>query len=313
MGHPAFELDWNLVRTFVAVARAGSLAAGARDLDITHPTAARHVQQLEEALGMTLFSRTSKGLSLNEAGTTLLSRAEAMHTSALEFQSLTDSMRRQPLPRIRISVSDILAELLPELMLEQLGQAGEGGVALDVLVTADLVNLLQRDADIALRHVRPTQQDLVCRRIGQMDMGVFASRSYFAEYGRLTPQHAHTHRFVDAYADHYLVKGARARGYEILPEQLIVRSDSLACRRAAVSAGYGIGAFPLWMAERFADWVSVADEAEVIDTELWLVARPEVRTSAQLKSLFTQLGDRLQEAVGVLHPPARAAKLASGL
>ena len=79
--HPAYNLDWNLVRTFLAVANGGSLAAGAATLGMTHPTAARHVQQLEGHLGMALFSRTAKGLKLNEAGLKLERAAREMQAS----------------------------------------------------------------------------------------------------------------------------------------------------------------------------------------------------------------------------------------
>jgi DNA-binding transcriptional LysR family regulator len=294
-GHPAFDLDWNLVRTFVAVARAGSLAAGARSLGITHPTAARHIQLLEDALGMTLFSRTGQGLVLNDAGKCLDDSAQVMHKSALAFQAASDTMREQPVDRVRISVAEILAELLPDVMMFELRNCSETSLSIDMVVTDDLVNLLERDADIALRHVRPEQQELICKKVGTLDMGIYAHRDYVAEHGMLQENNLSQHRFVDGMTRDYLSRGAAQRGLELNEDQIVLRSDSLPCQRAAVSSGWGVGAFPVWMANTEADWVSVFAQNQAIDIEVWLVGRPEVRDSEQLRGIFTRLGNGLAE------------------
>lgn len=293
MGHPAFDLDWNLVRTFVAVGRSGSLAAGARSLGITHPTAARHIQQLEEALGMSLFSRTAKGLVLNDAGKRLDASARVMHDSAMAFQATSEAVRESPLQRVTLSVGDVLAELLPEVLLSELNDDGEPGLSIDMMVTNDLVNLLQRDADIALRNVRPSQQELLCKKLGSLKMGVFAHRDYLAKYGMLNFENIAKHRFIDGLTRDYLRRGAAERGLEISADQIVMRSDSVSCKRAAVRAGWGIAVFPQWMAENEPDWVCVFAVEEVIDMDVWLVARPEVRENQQLFGLFKRLSDSL--------------------
>ncbi len=293
--HPGYDLDWNLVRTFVSVDQAGSLAAGARSLGITHPTAARHIQQLESALGVSLFSRTAQGLILNEAGERLRAAAKVMHQSALAFQAATDAMRARPVERIRVSVAEMLAELLPDIMLSELSDDTFETPSIDMVVTNDTVNLLERDADIALRHVRPDQQELLCRRVGQLEMGVFAHRDYVAQFGFLDLEHLNQHRFIDGITRDYVTRRAAQRGLTITTEQIVLRSDSVSCQRAAVRAGWGIAAFPLWMAQDEAEWVSVFADDEIIDIEVWLVARPEVRDSNQLNGVFKRLGDGLAQ------------------
>ena len=294
--HPAFDLDWNLVRTFVGVAQAGSLAGGARRLGITHPTAARHIQQLEGSLNMVLFTRTSQGLLLNEAGSALLDSAQAMHASALSFQASSDGMRRSPVERVRFAVSEVLAELMPHVMLPELQHIADepsDTPLVELLVTDELVDLAGREADIALRHMRPEQGDLICKRVGTVAMGAFAHVDYINRFGLLDAVSARSHRYVDGLTRDHLMRGAARRGMAIPPEQVVFRSDSVACRRAAVRAGWGIGAFPVWMAQREADWQPVFPEAEVIDLEVWLVARPELRNSRYLKGLFQRLGEGL--------------------
>ncbi len=294
-GHPAFDLDWNLVRTFVAVAQAGSLSNGARTLGISHPTAARHVQQLEESLGLALFSRTGQGLVLNEAGEALHTTAAVMHKNALALQAVSDSFRAAPVTRVRLSVAEILAELLPDVLLKEMGVTASEQVTVDMLVTNDAINLLARDADIALRHVQPDQQELICKRVGRLEMGVYARRDYAERHGPLTPDNLDEHRYIDGISRDYMTRGAARRGLRIRPDNVVFRSDSVACQRAAVRAGWGVGAFPSWMAQQEDDWQSVFASDEVIDLEVWLVARPEVRDSRQLFALFSRLGDSLTE------------------
>ncbi len=294
MGHPAFQLDWNLVRTFCAVAGAGSLAAGARDLDITHPTAARHIQSLEENIGLSLFTRTGKGLVLNEAGEKLRHTAHDMHDRALAFQSITDGMQARDVGRVRVTVAETLAELLPEIMMTNWHpQKRSRRVAIDMVVTNELLNLLQRDADIALRHVRPEQQELVCKRLGVLRMGVFAHRSYFEEYGELNMENLGHHRFIDSLSSDYLVRGAAKQGLNIRPEQVVFRSDSNSSRRSAVGCGLGVGAFPIWMGGQEPQWVMLSENQ--VELEVWLVARPEVRQAEQLNDVFSRISQVVSE------------------
>ena len=156
--HPAYDLDWNLIRSFEAVASAGSLAGGARLLGIAHPTIARHIQNLEEHLGVALFSRTKQGLVLNSAGERLLRTAELMQEHALAFQNAADTLDARPVASVRITVSEMMAEILPHLALPSVLEADGAMPALEMIVTNDQLNLLDRDADIALRHARPDQR-----------------------------------------------------------------------------------------------------------------------------------------------------------
>ncbi|NKB97013.1 MAG: LysR family transcriptional regulator [Pseudomonadales bacterium] len=298
LGHPAFNLDWNLVRTFVAVAHAGSLAAGAKHVGITHPTAARHIQTLEEKLGFNLFSRTSQGLKLNDVGKQVADAAQDMHASALAFQASTERVRAKPVDRVRIGVSEILAELLPVLLLKS-ADASEP-LAIDMVVSNNLLNLLNRDADFAVRHVRPEQQELVCKRVGLLAMGAYASREYASKFDAEKFSDFASHQFIEGLTRDYLTRGAAKQGLGIDDKQIMFRTDSVASQRAAISAGWGVGVLPVWMGQREEDWVSVFPDGGVIDMDVWLVARPEVRDNDTLKSAFSALGQALEDNLASL-------------
>jgi len=212
---------------------------------------------------------------------------------------LSDEVRGRPMPRIRVSASELLADLLP--IVVQRPKDSSAGFALDVVVTAERVDLLQREADIAIRHVRPEHQELIARQLGTVPMGVFAHVDYVAEVGELTHETLAQHRFVDTLSHGELVRGAAEIGMSVDAQQVVFRSDCAASRRRAVSAGWGIGAFPLWIGMEHAQWVPVMPHDVVIDAEVWLVGRPEVRDSTQLQQLFTRLGDDLITRLDEMH------------
>lgn len=293
--HGAFDLDWNLIRSFVAVARAGSLAAGARQLGVAHPTVARHLQQLEESLGFSLFARSPRGLLLNEAGDRLFAAAAPMQDAALSLRNTVDTMGSRPPERVRITVADLLAELLPTLTSTAPSQMPELGVTVDVLVTSNRLNLLEREADIALRHVRPTQQELICRRVGIIRMNAFASSGYIRTFGQMSRGASSSHRLIESIGAGGFLDVLRSQGFGVADEQVVFRSDSLACQKSAAKAGWGIGAFPEALVRPDDGLVQAMSEGTPVDIPVWLVARPEVRENVTMKALFDQIGAALEQ------------------
>jgi DNA-binding transcriptional LysR family regulator len=292
--HGAFDLDWNLIRSFVAVARTGSLAAGARQLGIAHPTVARHLQQLEEAVGFSLFARTARGLVMNEAGEQLFAAAAPMQVAALGLRNTVDTMGERPIDRVRITVAEITAELLPALTPRRPSTLVERGVALDVIVTDNRLNLLDREADIAIRHARPTQQELICRRVGTIRMRAYASEDYIGSVGRLQRDNVASHRLIDSFTNGEFLNVARAQGFAFRDDQVVFRSDSLACQKSAAKTGWGIGAFPQALIAESDGLVDAFAQGSPVDIPVWLVARPEVRDNKALKEVY----DRIAEALG---------------
>ena len=295
----AFDLDWNLIRSFVAVARAGSLAGGAKSLGIAHPTVARHLQHLEESLGFSLFTRTSHGMVMNEAGEQLLNAAKPMQSAALMLRNTVDTMGERPVDRVRITVAELTAELLPSLTPASPSALANLGVALDVLVTHVQLNLLDREADIAIRHVRPTQQDLICRRIGSIRMRAYASEAYLQRCGQLTHENIAGHRLIDGFSSGEFLSVARTQGYAFLDEQVVFRSDSLACQKSAAKSGWGIGAFPDALVGDGDGLLGALADVVPVDLPVWLVARPEVRDNRALKAVYDQIGDALEARLAI--------------
>ncbi len=310
------ELDWNLVRTFVAVAQSGSLAAAARELGLAHPTVARHVQNLEAALGFSLFDRRATGLSLNDAGRQLVDSARSMLEGARAFELASRTASAAEGGLVRITASEFVADVFPEL-LAPLRRAGDRGlINIELLIANDLLNVLQGEADIAIRHVEPQQQELVCRRLAGLPAGLYASRSYVAERGVPDLAGMEQHWFIDGVRTPRLARAARRMGYDIAKDQFVFRTDSFAGRVNGAEAGWGITVVPAHVAASRPKLVRVLGDVPFSEIEMWLVGRRDVRTTPYLRDAFTTSGEMLNEFVaglaGEIRPPPLAAPQSEG-
>lgn len=300
------ELDWNLVRTFVAVADRGSLSAAARELGLAHPTVARHIQNLEAALGLSLFDRRASGLKLNEAGRRLALSARGMLDGARAFELASRAVKSRESGLVRITASEFIADVFPEL-LSPLRRAGDDAlINIELLIANDLLNLLQGEADIAIRHVEPQQQELVCRRLAGLPAGLYASRDYVAERGMPDLASFREHWFIDGVQSQKLTRHARRMGYPVAKDQLVFRSDNFAGRLNGAEAGWGIAVVPVHVAVQRPNLVRVLNDVPFTEIEMWLVARPDVRTTPYLRDAFATAGDTLNAFVAGLGREAGA-------
>jgi len=301
MNHPPpTNLDWNLVRTFIAVVDAGSLTGAARALGLAHPTVARHIQQLEAALGMALFDRRATGLTLNRAGARLAASARGMRESARAFEQVTAAVRGSASGLVRITAAEPLASALPELLAPLRQRDVDGQIQIDLLIANDQLNLLQQEADIAIRHVQPQQQDLVARRLAPLPYGLYASAGYIDEYGTPALQDLARHRFIDGVSVARLARHSERLGRPLAREQFVLRSDSFSGQLHAALAGWGIVALPVHVAQARPALARVLSETPFEHIDMWLVGRPEVRTVAYLYDVFITLADLLNNLVSAV-------------
>lgn len=304
---PASLLDWNLVRTFIAVADQGSLSRAARFLGLAHPTVARRIQQLEDSLGVQLFERTASGLAINEAGTRLAQVGRRMHKDALAFEAVSESVRTTTSGTVRITIAEVLMDLLPELLLPLQDPTAENGRQFEIVVSGELLNLLEREADIAIRHVRPEQSELLCRRVGELPMAAWVSREYLDRHGEPRLGDLEQHWFIDGASQQRFCMAVERLGQAIPQHRVAFRTDSLHTQRTAARAGWGIVALPVYMGEADPSLVRVLDAIpETVALELWLVARPGVRQQALLREVNDVIAQGLaQRFNGALVSTAR--------
>ena len=175
-------MDWNLARAFCSTADAGSLSGAARKLGLTQPTLSRQVAALEAALGVTLFERIGKRLALTEAGLGLLEHARAM-AAAADAMALAAAGRSQEVSgAVTISATEaVSAYLLPGLVARLRQKAPQ--ITLVIVASDSISDLRRREADIAIRHVRPTEPELIAQLVGEMTAHFYAAESWIVRNG----------------------------------------------------------------------------------------------------------------------------------
>ena len=173
--------DWSLYRSFLSVLRTGSLSAAAREEGLTQPTVGRHVDALEKVLGVPLFTRSQHGLTPTEAALELQPYAESLEATAAALVRAAVG-RAGTRGTVRITASEVVgAEVLPAILTQVHELHPE--ITIELVLSNRTEDLLQREADIAVRMVRPTQQALLARHVGDVDLGLHARRDYLERRG----------------------------------------------------------------------------------------------------------------------------------
>ena len=280
------EPPWDLYALYLAAMREGSLSAAARSLGITQPTERRQLEKLESALEITLVARTPNGLAPTAAAEAMRTHVEAMEANARALRRSVSGTQEMD-GVVRLSASQVVAaEVLPP-MLASLFDAFPD-LTVELSPSDANADLLRRDADIAVRMVRPTQQSLVARRIGEVDVGLFAHPRYLATHG--TPnaiEDLRAHRLVLGDRDRRLQEGLETSGADLRGAGL--RCDDDRTQLAAVRAGVGIGACQTPLC---GDLVRVLPEFQIA-LDVWMVMHEDLRTVPRVRKVFDHLGDAL--------------------
>lgn len=286
------EPDWALLRVFLEVAGSGSLSRAALALGSSQPTLSRQIAQLETQLGHALFERTTRGVRLTEAGAALRGPAERMREHAQQF-SLVAAGRSQTLAgTVRLTASEMVsAYLLPELLRSLRDQHPE--IQIELVASNEVENLLEREADIALRMVRPKQTALVARRLADQPMGFYAHRDYVKAHGKPTEANMLTHQWVGYDRSDQFVRGFRDAGFKVGKGMFAFRCDNQIVVWHAVRAGLGISAGMQRVAALSPELVRVLPKLPIPPLPLWITAHRELRGTPRLKVVFDFLAEAL--------------------
>jgi len=292
------EFDWRLIRSFLAVLDRGSLLGAARALHTSQPTVGRHVADLESQLGVVLFERTGRGLVPTTTALQLAQSARAMEEGARDLARTLSGAQAQTRGTVRITASvPVAVNLLPPLLAQMRQQLPEIQVE---LVSSNLVsNLLRREADIAVRMVRPEQGTLVARKIGDVALGAFAHRSYLARRG--TPRNGTellTHDLIGGDTDLTILQGFAAMGHAIERQAFALRTDDLMAQWQALRAGLGVGFIASYLARTDPDVLPVlAGQLKVPALPMWLAVHREIRTSRRIRAVYDFLVASLPQVI----------------
>jgi DNA-binding transcriptional LysR family regulator len=285
--------DWALVKSFVAVLDAGSLMGAARRLGAQQPTLSRHVAELEAQLGAPLFERTGRGVVPTAAALAIADAARAMEAGAGALGQALARQRDRPGGTVRVSTSEVAASYLLPPVIAAL-QAEEPGIQIELVVSNQLSNLLRREADIAVRMVRPAQASLIARKLADLAIVPAAHRNYLKRAGTpRRPEDLAQHRLIGYDRDDTIVRGFAKLGVPIEREQFALRTDDQLAYGRLVAAGAGIGFVAEYNLRHWPGVVALLPMLQIPPLPCWLAVHREIRGSALVRRVYDFLAEAL--------------------
>lgn len=282
------EPGWEHYRTLLAVIREGSLSAAARALGLTQPTVGRHVDALEDALGIALFTRSQGGLVPTESALALVPHAEAMASAAEALRRTASGEAEEDRGTVRITASEMIGtEVLPA-MLTRFREA-HPRITIEVMLSNRSEDLLQREADIAIRMIRPTQGALLAKKIGVVGIGLHGHRDYIARHGAPTTQEEAFKHPLIGYDREPSVRRLKGTDVDLSRDMFAYRSDSDIAQFAALKAGFGLGMCQFPLAKKHPDLMPVMPGQFGFELDIWVVMHEDHKTSLRMRLMFDHL------------------------
>ena len=293
MNWKSINFDWNQVRSFLATAEKGSFSAAARVLDQTQPTVGRQVAALEEALGVLLFERVGKSLNLTSAGAEILVHVRDMADTASRI-SLTATSQAQTIEgQVRITASDLMSAYQLPPIIKQLRVAAPR-LDIEVVAANDLRDIQRREADIAIRHVRPTQPDLIARLVADVKAHFYAAPSFLDQVGRPRNEEELVKLdFVGFGEVSVMVNYLQEAGIPVTEDNFLLSSKNGIVAWEMVRRGLGICVMSEDIANLTPGVERVLPNREPFTFPVWLATHSELHTARRIRLVFDLLAEQL--------------------
>lgn len=288
-------IQWDHWRSFIAVAEEGSLSGAARALRLTQPTVGRHIDLLEQSVGAALFLRAPQGMALTDLGRDLMPEARSMAAAASALERTASAPLDAGRGVVRLTASEVVgAEVLPGVLAPLL--AAHPGLEVELVLSNRSEDLLRREADLAVRMVRPVQTGLVARKVAEVRIGLYAHVRYLAAHGvPQTPADLSGHILIGPDRDAATLAAMAAAGLD--RRMLRLRCDREAAQMNALRAGLGIGAAQSGVARACPDLRPVLADSFAFHLECWLAMHEDLRGSARVRLVFDHLAAYLPAAL----------------
>lgn len=287
------KFDWNHAKAFLITAEEGSLSAAARVLGAAQPTLGRQVSAFEEELGIVLFQRVGRGLALTEAGLELLDHVRAMGDAANRV-SLTALGQSQSIEGIvRISASEVYAAYLLPPIIAKLRRE-QPGIEVEIVASHSTSDLRRREADIAIRNFRPTEPDLIAKKIRDVPAQLYAAPEYLDRIGHpKLPFDLRNAEFINITSGDAFMHGLNRMGLDLTKANFPIMTENYLVMWEYVKRGLGIGVLDAHIGDAEPAVVRVLPDLEPLMFPIWLVAHREISTSLRIRTVFDLLVSEL--------------------
>jgi DNA-binding transcriptional LysR family regulator len=294
--------DWNELRLVLAIARARSLTHAAKNLALDHSTVFRRLNTLEQRLGVQLFERLPGGAyQPSAAGERMAAAAERVEEEALALEREIAGRDHRLSGRLRVTSSETLAY---RLLTRQIAAFREvhPGIVVELAIDNRVLSLSRREADIALRPIRPKEGDLWGRKLADVAWAVYGSVSYMQATGPLPSAADLRHHRLVGWDEGAAGIGAASWLLDVAgTEAFVYRTTSLINQLIAAKAGVGLAVLPCYLGDPEPGLLRAQpDPLPELATELWIVAHADLKRTARVRAFFDIVGDGLSRERNLL-------------
>lgn len=290
----AMAMDWDDLRIFLAIARAGTVSEAARQLELDHSTVSRRLANLESRLAIRLFDRAGRRLSINSAGEQLMRTAERLESGLLSDLAVLESMQGSRVGTVRIGVPEGLGV---GYIAGRLGALAEAypEIALELVALPQNYSLAAREVDIAITLDRPEFGNIAVRKLTDYALQFFGTAAYFSRRGRpAEPSDLAAHRLCGyipqllytPLLDYLVFDGTRFNP--------AIRSTSVVAHVEIVRSGAAIGMLPVFMCANQQDLQPILDEAR-ITRSYWLTVHEDLRGVERIRLVSEALAQMARQ------------------
>jgi DNA-binding transcriptional LysR family regulator len=284
MNWTSVKFDWNNTRAFLVTAEEGTLSAAAKSLGLTQPTLSRQVAALEAEMGITLFERVGQRLVLTEAGMALLEFARSMGAAASQFSLGATGQSQQIEGTVVISAGELDAVFrLPKIIAKL--RLAESGIDIEVVVTNETSDLKRREADIAIRSFRPTQNDLIVKKLGEENIWLYGTEDYLQRLPLLSE--TSDIQIIGFDRSNGVSDVLNQQGWNLTKQNFRLVTSFQMLQLELCKEGLGLVFLPEDMEGRYPSLVRAFEHmGPALKLPVWLVCHQELRTSPRVRRVF---------------------------
>ncbi len=285
------SFDWNQIRAFLATAEEGSFSAAARALSLTQPTLGRQIAALEGELGVLLFDRGGRSPSLTQAGMELLEHARGMLGAATTLSLAASGQSEAIEGQVCITANEIMSAFILPPIISRLRDKAPG-IEIKLVASDEYRDLTRREADIAIRHKRPNQSDLIAKLVGQTRVHLYAATSYIDAFGRenLEKNLSEADFITDGHYERAM-RVLNSRGLSLSKTNFKIVTNSRVANWEMVKLGLGIAIMTEDFAHNTPGIEQVVPDRVSLKLPIWLATHQELRTSRRIRLVFDELAD----------------------
>ena len=294
MNWKAVSFDWNQTRAFLATVEEGSLSAAARALGLTQPTLSRQVACLEEELGVILFERNRRNMTLTQSGLELLEYAREMGESAMRISLAATGQSQAIEGDVSITAPDLFSTYSLPKIVEKI-RTKAPGINIEIISSNAVHDLTKREADIAIRHERPEQPELIVKLAGNTTAHFYASKDYLTQLEQpITLDVINKADFVGHDSVEWFLPILNSFGLQLTAENFKVMTSSGVTLLELVKQGLGVSLIYRHVADLYPDLQQVLPECS-IPVPIWLITHKELKTNLRIRMVYDILAEALAE------------------